>query len=183
MDLISTSIEGCFVIQPKIHNDKRGYFVKTFHKNIFFDLGLENSFSEDYYSVSKKGVLRGLHFQRAPYEQSKLIKVSLGKIQDVIVDLRQDSNTYGKWESYDLSSNNNRILFVPKGFAHGFLVLSKYAIFSYKVDNYYAPKHDRGIAFDDPKLGINWQLPLADLRLSDKDKKLPNLLDATDLFE
>ena len=155
--------------------DNRGYFKETFNKEIQELIGSNINFIQDNESCSKYGVLRGLHYQKAPKQQSKLVRVSSGKIQDVIVDTRKGSATYAKWESFDLSAENNNMLFVPKGFAHGFLVLSEEAIINYKVDNFFEPKLDAGIIYDDKQLDIKWNLSLKDIIISDKDKNLPSL--------
>ena len=155
--------------------DNRGFFKETFNTEIQEFIGRNISFIQDNESHSKYGVLRGLHFQQKPREQSKLIRVSSGKIQDVIVDIRKHSDTYGKWESFSLSAECNNILFVPKGFAHGFLVLSKEAIINYKVDNFFEPKLDSGILYSDKQLDIKWSIPSKDMIISDKDKGLPSL--------
>ena len=155
------------------HNDKRGYFKEVYNNDIEKLVCPGIQFIQDNESFSEHGVLRGLHFQKAPKEQSKLVRVSLGEIQDVVVDIRKDSETYGHWESFKLSSKNNSVLFVPKGFAHGFLVLSKMAIVNYKVDNFYEPSLDSGINYNDSNLAINWSLPNDQIILSDKDKNLP----------
>ena len=155
--------------------DNRGYFKETFNTEIQEFIGNDINFIQDNESDSKYGVLRGLHFQQKPREQSKLVRVSQGKIQDVIVDIRKESETYAKWESFDLSAENNNMLFVPRGFAHGFLVLSEKAIINYKVDNFFEPKLDAGIIYDDKQLDIKWNLSLKDIIISDKDKNLPSL--------
>ena len=155
--------------------DYRGYFKETFNKEIQEFIGCNINFIQDNESYSKYGVLRGLHYQKEPKQQSKLVRVSTGKIQDVIVDTRKGSATYAKWESFDLSAENNNMLFVPKGFAHGFLVLSEEAIINYKVDNFFEPKLDAGIIYDDKQLDIKWNLSLKDIIISDKDKNLPSL--------
>ena len=155
--------------------DYRGYFKETFNKEIQEFIGCNINFIQDNESCSKYGVLRGLHYQKEPKQQSKLVRVSTGKIQDVIVDTRKSSATYAKWESFDLSAENNNMLFVPKGFAHGFLVLSEEAIINYKVDNFFEPKLDAGIIYDDKQLDIKWNLSLKDIIISDKDKNLPSL--------
>ena len=155
--------------------DKRGYFKETFNKEIQEFIGCNIGFIQDNESASKFGVLRGLHFQHKPKEQSKLVRVSKGKIQDIIVDIRKDSATYAKWESFDLSAKNNNMLFVPKGFAHGFLVLSEKAIVNYKVDNFFDSKLDGGIIYNDKQLDIKWNLSSKDIIISDKDKSLPGL--------
>jgi len=155
--------------------DNRGYFKETFNGEIQEFIGNDINFIQDNESYSEYGVLRGLHYQKEPKQQSKLVRVSRGKIQDVIVDMRKDSATYAKWESFDLSSENNKILFVPKGFAHGFLVLSQKAIINYKVDNFFESKLDAGIVYNDKQLDIKWNLSSKDIIISDKDKNLPSL--------
>ena len=152
------------------HSDKRGYFKEVYNNEIekFIDLGVQ--FIQDNESFSEYGVLRGLHFQKGPKEQSKLVRVSLGEIQDVVVDIRKDSETYGHWESFNLSSKNNEILYVPKGFAHGFLVLSEYAIVNYKVDNFYSQENEISIPYNYPKLKLDWKLNDSEINISDKDK-------------
>lgn len=156
--------------------DNRGFFRETYNSNIQKIIGSKINFIQDNESYSQFAVLRGLHFQKYPKEQSKLIRVSYGKIQDVVVDIRKSSKTYGYWESFYLSSENNKMLFVPQGFAHGFLVLSECAIVNYKVDNFYNPSLDCGINYNDPNLQINWNLPHDQIKVSEKDKKLPNLI-------
>ena len=155
--------------------DNRGYFKETFNKEIQEFIGCKISFIQDNESASKFGVLRGLHFQQKPREQSKLVRVSKGKIQDIIVDIRKDSTTYAKWESFYLSSQDNNMLFVPKGFAHGFLVLSDEAVVNYKVDNFFDSKLDSGVIYNDKQIDIKWDLSSKDMILSDKDKDLPCL--------
>ena len=155
--------------------DDRGSFKETFNQEIEKFIGTNIHFIQDNESFSKYGVLRGLHYQNNPKEQSKLVRVSSGKIQDVVVDIRKGSATYANWESFDLSDENNGVLFVPKGFAHGFLVLSKSAIVNYKVDNFYQPSLDSGINYNDSNLAIDWNLPNDQIILSDKDKNLPPL--------
>jgi len=178
------SIPDVVLIEPNVHGDNRGYFIETFRQELFEGaVGYQVNFIQDNESKSTKGVLRGLHYQLPPYTQAKLVRVIEGSVLDVAVDIRKSSSTFGQHVSVELTSENKRQLFVPHGFAHGFLVLSDSAIFSYKVDNYYSPEHDRGIAFDDNDLDIDWQLPLELLQLSNKDKTHPNLSDAFDLFE
>jgi len=178
------SIPEVVLIEPAIHSDNRGYFVETFRQDVFEEeLGFQVSFIQDNESKSTKGVLRGLHYQLPPYTQAKLARVIKGSVLDVAVDIRKSSPTFGQHVSVELTEENKHQLFVPHGFAHGFVVLSDSATFAYKVDNYYAPEHDRGIAFDDVKLGIDWRLALEKLQLSDKDKVHPNLCNAIDLFE
>ena len=184
MKFTPQSIPDVVLIEPNVHGDNRGYFIETFRQELFEGaVGYQVNFIQDNESKSTKGVLRGLHYQLPPYTQAKLVRVIEGSVLDVAVDIRKSSSTFGQHVSVELTSENKRQLFVPHGFAHGFLVLSDSAIFSYKVDNYYSPEHDRGIAFDDNDLDIDWQLPLELLQLSNKDKTHPNLSDAFDLFE
>lgn len=178
MDFVKQSIPEVVLIQPKVHGDERGYFVETFRQDKFEQaLGYTVDFCQDNESKSSKGVLRGLHFQLPPFAQSKLVRVVEGEVLDVAVDIRAGSPTYGQHASAILSSENKHQLFIPRGFAHGFVVLSETAVFSYKVDNYYSPECDRGLAFDDPVLSIDWQLPSALLKLSAKDQNQPKLQD------
>ena len=172
MEIIRTFIEGLVVIQPKVFEDERGYFMESYKESFIMENFPDIKFIQDNESKSTYGVLRGLHFQKPPFEQTKLVRVIDGEVLDVAVDLRKDSATYGKWESIILSGNNKKQFFIPKGFAHGFVVLSKEAIFSYKVDNIYAPEYDSGIYFGDEFLNINWIVDSADLIVSVKDKKL-----------
>ena len=184
MKFITQSIPEVILIDPTIHGDDRGYFVETFRQDLFDKaVGYKVNFVQDNESQSTKGVLRGLHYQLPPYAQAKLVRVIEGSVLDVAVDIRKSSPTFGKHVAVELTSNNKHQLFVPYGFAHGFVVLSDSATFTYKVDNYYAPEHDRGIVFDDKDLAIDWQLSLDILQLSDKDKNQPTLADAKDLFE
>lgn len=176
MQFIPQSIPEVILIEPKVHGDSRGYFVETFQQQAFEQaVGYKVDFCQDNESKSSKGVLRGLHFQLAPFSQSKLVRVIDGEVLDVAVDIRLDSPTFGQHVAVRLSGENKRQLFIPRGFAHGFVVLSDTAIFAYKVDNYYSPECDGGIAFDDPALGIDWLLPQNELQLSAKDQKQPLL--------
>lgn len=176
MQFIPQSIPEIILIEPKVHGDSRGYFVETFQQHAFEKaVGYTVNFCQDNESKSSKGVLRGLHFQRAPFAQSKLVRVIEGEVLDVAVDIRRGSPTFGQHVAVRLSGENKRQLFIPRGFAHGFVVLSDTAIFAYKVDNYYSPECDGGIAFDDPALGIDWLLPHNELQLSAKDQKQPLL--------
>ena len=178
------SIADVILIEPTVHGDDRGYFVETFRQDLFEEaLGYQVNFVQDNESKSTKGVLRGLHYQLPPYAQAKLVRVIEGSVLDVAVDIRKSSSTFGKHVAVELTAANKRQLFVPHGFAHGFVVLSDSATFAYKVDNYYAPEYDRGIFFDDAKFGIDWQLPIEVLQLSDRDKTHPMLSTALDLFE
>ena len=173
-NIIPTKFKDIKLFELTSYNDDRGFFREIFNKEIKSLIGDKINFIQDNESHSKRGVLRGLHFQYPPSEQSKLIRVSQGEIQDVVVDIRSESETYGQWESFTLSSSNNRSLFVPRGFAHGFLVLSQEAVVNYKVDNYYDSNLDSGIAYNDVTLNIKWKLSHEDIIVSDKDKKLPS---------
>jgi len=184
MKFIPQAIADVLVLEPVVHGDDRGYFVETFRQDLFeAAVGHRVDFVQDNESKSSKGVLRGLHFQLAPHAQSKLVRVIEGSVLDVAVDLRQGSETFGEYVAVELSAANKKQMFVPRGFAHGFVVLSETAIFAYKVDNYYSPECDRGLAFDDPALAIDWRLPTASLQLSDKDTKQPLLNDLTTCFD
>jgi len=164
------SIPEVILIEPKVHGDSRGYFVETFRQDSFEAvLGYHVNFIQDNESKSSKGVLRGLHFQTPPYAQSKLVRVIEGEVLDIAVDIRQDSPTFGQHVAVKLSGTNKHQLFIPRGFAHGFLVLSDTATFAYKVDNYYAPDCDSGLAYNDPDLAIDWLLAAEQLQLSAKD--------------
>ncbi|MBT7558298.1 dTDP-4-dehydrorhamnose 3,5-epimerase [Candidatus Woesearchaeota archaeon] len=176
-------ISDVMLIEPTVYGDDRGYFIETFRQDLFEDaIGYKVNFIQDNESKSTKGVLRGLHYQLPPYTQAKLVRVIKGSVLDVAVDIRRSSPTFGQYVAVELTEENKYQLFVPHGFAHGFVVLSNSATFTYKVDNYYAPKHDRGIAFNDKDLAIDWQLPSEVLQLSDKDKTHPSLVNAKDLF-
>lgn len=176
MQFKRTNIHDIIIIEPKIHGDSRGYFVETFRQDRLEEfLGYKINFCQDNESKSSKGVLRGLHYQLPPFAQTKLVRVIQGKVIDVAVDIRQNSPTFGKYVAVELSSENKRQLLVSRGFAHGFVVLSEEAIFAYKVDNYYSLECDRGIAFDDKDLNINWQIEHSQLQLSPKDRNQPKL--------
>ena len=184
MQFISQTIPDVFVIEPKVHGDHRGYFVETFRQDKFEDaLGYKVNFVQDNESKSSKGVLRGLHFQLAPHAQSKLVRVIDGSVLDVAVDIRTGSPTFGHYVSAELSGENKKQMFIPRGFAHGFVVLTETATFAYKVDNYYSPECDRGLAFDDEQLNIDWLLPTDKLLLSEKDIKQPTLANLEDSFD
>jgi len=179
MKISKTKLEGVFVIEPKVFGDDRGYFSETFRQDIFEDaIGHKVNFLQDNESKSSYGVLRGLHYQLPPFSQSKLVRVIEGSVLDVAVDIRKGSPTYGEYLAVELSAENKKQLFVPRGFAHGFLVISPSAIFSYKVDNYYAPEYDRGILYNDSIIGINWGIDIDKLLLSQKDKNQPIFVDA-----
>ena len=173
MNLLKTSMADLCVIEPKVFGDSRGYFFESYSEKKFRDLGLNYVFVQDNESFSSYGTLRGLHFQKGSYAQAKLVRVVSGEVLDVVVDLRPGSSTFGKSESFLLSGENKRMLMVPRGFAHGFVVLSSQAIFQYKCDNLYAPEHESGIRFDDPTLNIDWKVPHEKALLSEKDRKLP----------
>ena len=175
MEIIKTPLEGLVVIQPKVFEDERGYFMESYKESFIKDNFPLLNFVQDNESKSSYGVLRGLHFQNPPYEQTKLIRVVEGEIQDVVVDLRKDSTSYGKHFSIILNSEEKKQLLVPKGFAHGFLTLSKKATIQYKVDNYYNPDYEKGIAWNDPDLNINWMINDSEIILSEKDMNLPQL--------
>ena len=182
MKFIETKIPEVIIIEPKVFGDERGYFMETFRQDLFENNIRKINFIQDNESKSKRGVLRGLHYQLPPFAQSKLVRVIKGKVLDVAVDIRKNSPTFKKYVAVELSEDNKRQLFIPRGFAHGFLVLSEEAIFSYKVDNYYSPEHDRSIRFDDLEIGINWNFPEEELIISEKDKNAPFLKDA-EIFE
>ncbi|WP_373000140.1 dTDP-4-dehydrorhamnose 3,5-epimerase [Sulfurimonas sp.] len=184
MRFIRTEIPDVVICEPIVHGDARGYFVETFRQDRLEEfLGFKIDFCQDNESKSSRGVLRGLHYQLAPSAQTKLVRVIQGKVLDVAVDIRKESPTFGKHVAVELTGENKRQLLVPRGFAHGFIVLEDDTIFAYKVDNYYSPENDRGIAFDDSDLGINWQVDSSSLNLSAKDKIQPRLEETNDLFE
>jgi dTDP-4-dehydrorhamnose 3,5-epimerase len=181
---IPQSIPDVLVIEPKVHCDLRGYFVETFRQDKFEQaLGYKVNFIQDNESKSSKGVLRGLHFQLAPHAQSKLVRVIEGAVLDVAVDIRIGSPSFGQHVKVVLSGENKKQIFIPRGFAHGFVVLTDTATFAYKVDNYYSPECDRGLTFDDAELNIDWQLPKEQLQLSDKDTKQAKLAELLDCFD
>lgn len=183
MDFIKTDIEDVVLIKPQIHEDKRGYFVETFREDKLFDfLGYKINFCQDNESQSSRGVLRGLHYQLPPYAQTKLVRVIRGSVMDFAVDIRKNSPTFGKYISAKLTQHNKHQLLVPRGFAHAFLVLEDESVFAYKVDSYYSPKHDRGIAYDDKSIGIQYGINKNELILSEKDKNQPLLKDVN-VFE
>ena len=173
MTIIPTPIPEVKIIEPKIFGDERGYFFESFSDKWFRENVCDTTFVQDNQSFSSYGVLRGLHFQKPPYAQSKLVRVIEGEVLDVAVDIRRDSPTYGKYVSAKLSGQNHLQLFIPQGFAHGFVVLSEKALFQYKCDNFYAPQSEGGIAWNDPDIGIDWILSPEDIILSEKDKVHP----------
>jgi dTDP-4-dehydrorhamnose 3,5-epimerase len=184
MNFIKTEISDVVIIEPTVHGDHRGYFVETFRADKLEEfLGYKINFCQDNESKSSKGVLRGLHYQLPPHAQTKLVRVIQGRVLDVAVDIRKNSPTFGKHVAVELSADNKRQLLVPRGFAHGFVVLEDNTVFAYKVDNYYSSECDRGIAFDDTNLNIDWILNHDELNLSAKDTKQPRLNETNDLFE
>ena len=182
MKFIKTAIPYLTIIEPKVFGDHRGYFFESFNFNEFKENIGEVHFVQDNESKSSKGVLRGLHFQKPPYAQAKLVRCIKGRVLDVAVDIRKDSPTYGNYEVVELSEENKRQLFVPRGFAHGFIVLSEEAIFAYKVDNWYAPEYESGILWNDDSLQIDWKITVDEIQLSDKDKVLPLFKDLESPF-
>ena len=179
MNVIETKLKGCFIIKPKIFRDERGYFFESFNQELFNKLTNANTtFVQDNESYSTKGVLRGLHFQTGEHAQAKLVRVVKGKVLDVSVDIRKKSETFGKHITVELSEENKKQLFVPRGFAHGFIVLSNEAIFSYKCDNYYNKDAESGIIYNDQSLNINWQLSHSEIVVSDKDRLLSEFKNA-----
>lgn len=183
MELIKTSIPDLLIIKPKVFEDERGFFFEGYNKKRFEKAGLDYNFVQDNYSKSQQGVLRGLHYQLAPFAQAKLVRVLKGRVLDVAVDIRKGSHTFGQWEALELSAENKLNLLIPRGFAHGFVVLSKDAEFFYKCDNYYSKEHEAGFRFDDPELNINWGSQTKSFILSAKDKILPAFKDAEMNFE
>ena len=178
MKIIETPIQGLLILEPKVFADERGYFFESYNETRFANVGLITNFVQDNESKSHRGVIRGLHYQLAPFAQTKLIRVVRGTVFDVAVDLRGGSPTFGQWFGVIVSASNKKQFYIPKGFAHGFSVLSEYAIFSYKCDEFYNPQAERGIRFDDPALNIDWKLPAELEVISDKDKVHPVLSEA-----
>lgn len=176
MEILKTEIEGLLILKPKVFTDSRGYFYESYSKRVFDEaVGREVDFVQDNQSKSSYGVVRGLHFQKPPFAQSKLVRCIKGRVLDVAVDLRKDSPTFGKHFAVELTEDNNLQFFIPRGFAHGFSVLSEEAVFQYKCDNYYAPQADGGISLNDESLGIDWRIAPEDRILSDKDLHHPLL--------
>lgn len=171
MRVINTDIDAVKIVEPRVFGDVRGYFFESWNRKAFAEAGVDADFVQDNESFSTYGVLRGLHYQAAPYTQAKLVRVIQGKVLDVVVDIRKGSPTFGACVTVELSGENKRQLFVPRGMAHGFVVLSPSATFAYKCDNVYAPAYERCIRFDDPTLGIKWPVPPEDCLLSAKDLK------------
>ncbi len=179
MPIIDTHIPGLFVFEPKVFEDERGYFYESYNANVFAEKNIDVHFVQDNQSRSSYGVLRGLHFQHPPMSQAKLVRVISGEVLDVAVDLRIGSPTYKQHYSVVLSAENRKQLYIPRGFAHGFVVLSPTAEFFYKCDNFYSREHDGGIAYNDPALKIDWKLPHDVLIVSEKDRNLPTLEEVT----
>lgn len=179
MEVIKTAIDGVLIIEPKVFGDHRGYFFESFNEREFAaKSGVDVHFVQDNESKSCYGVVRGLHFQKGEHAQAKLVRVISGKVLDVAVDIRPGSPTFGKHVAAELTADNHRQFFIPKGFAHGFVVLSPEAVFQYKCDEFYCPEAEGAIAWDDPDVAIDWQIPASDVILSDKDRKHPQLKDA-----
>ena len=183
MDIIKTAIDGVVIIEPRLFKDERGYFFESFSQKEFEEKVCKTVFVQDNESKSSYGVLRGLHFQKPPFAQSKLVRVVRGAVLDVAVDIRKGSPTFGKHVAVESTAENHRQFFIPRGFAHGFSVLSQEVVFQYKCDNYYAPQSEGALAWDDPDLGIDWRIPAAEIVLSKKDKAHPRLKDADGVFD
>lgn len=183
MDFIATKLEGCFIIEPKIINDERGYFMESFNENTFRQgTNQQVHFVQDNQSFSSKGVLRGFHYQTGAHAQAKLVRVLQGEVLDVAVDIRPDSPTFGQYEAVMLSGENQKQFFVPRGFAHGFLVLSETATFFYKCDNFYNKESEGGISYNDETINVNWNFPSKELIISGKDKVQPALQNAKKIW-
>ncbi|MBQ0080697.1 MAG: dTDP-4-dehydrorhamnose 3,5-epimerase [Alistipes sp.] len=183
MNILKTDIDGVLIIEPRIFSDSRGYFFESFNEREFREkTGYDIKFCQDNESMSSYGVLRGLHFQYPPYTQAKLVRVVKGGVMDVAVDLRRGSRTFGKHVSVELTSENHRQFFIPKGFAHGFVVLTPEVVFQYKCDEFYHPEAEGAILWSDDALGIDWRIPLNDVILSEKDRKHPTLSELGDNF-
>ena len=183
MEVIKTEIEGVVIIEPRIFKDARGYFFESFSQREFDEKVRHIDFCQDNESMSSYGVMRGLHFQKPPFAQSKLVRVVKGSVLDVAVDIRKGSPTFGKHVSVELTEDNHRQFFIPRGFAHGFSVLSEEVVFQYKCDNFYAPQCEGAIAWNDPDLGIDWKIPMEEVILSEKDSCHSALKDAAWLFD
>ena len=183
MKVTKTDIEGVVIIEPRIFDDARGYFFEAFSEREFAEQVCDCHFVQDNEAKSSFGVIRGLHYQQPPHAQSKLVRVISGRILDVAVDIRKNSPTFGRYVAVELSAENHRQIFIPKGFAHGYSVLSEEAIVAYKCDNYYAPESEGAIALNDADLAIDWQIPTEKVILSEKDKHHPTLAECETLFE
>ena len=183
MEVVKTEIEGVVIIEPRIFKDERGYFYESFSQREFEEKVCRTTFVQDNQSKSSYGVLRGLHFQKPPYCQSKLVRCIKGAVLDVAVDIRKGSPTFGKYVAVELTEDNHRQFFVPRGFAHGFAVLSKEAVFQYKCDNFYCKESEGSVAWNDPQLAIDWRIPADKVLLSDKDRLSKNIANADYLFD
>lgn len=183
MNIIETDIKGVVILEPRIFKDERGYFFESFSQKEFEEKVCKTVFVQDNESKSCYGVLRGLHFQKPPFAQSKLVRVIKGSVLDVAVDIRKGSLTFGKHVAVELTAENKRQFFVPRGFAHGFVVLSEEVVFQYKCDNFYSPQCEGALVWNDTALGIDWKIPENEIILSEKDKYHPNLVDAEWLFD
>lgn len=183
INVIKTDIEGVVIIEPRVFGDERGYFMETWSQRDFDEQVMPIKFVQDNESKSRYGVLRGLHFQKGKYSQSKLVRVISGRVLDVAVDIRKGSPTFGKHVAVELTGENHLQFFIPRGFAHGFVVLSEEAVFQYKCDNLYAPHSEGAIMWNDPALGIDWQVPAGDILLSEKDQHHPLLADCPEIFD
>ena len=183
MNVIETSIGGVVIIEPRLFKDTRGYFFESFNQKEFQEKVCHTVFVQDNESKSSYGVIRGLHFQRPPFVQSKLVRVVKGAVLDVAVDIRKGSLTFGQYVAVELTDENHRQFFIPRGFAHGFSVLSEEVVFQYKCDNFYVPQSEGAIAWDDPELGIDWRIPMDKVLLSEKDKRHQRLMDVEWLFD
>lgn len=182
MEILTTPIQDLLIIQPRVFTDARGFFCETYNEERYAAAGINTHFVQDNQSKSSYGVVRGLHFQHNPHCQAKLVSVTVGTVWDVAVDLRKNSPTFGQWFGVELSAENHRQFFIPRGFAHGFSVLSETAVFSYKCDNLYHPESEGGILFNDPALNIDWRIPTEKAIISDKDTKHPLLKNAVLAF-
>lgn len=182
MEITKTAIDGVLIIEPRAFADDRGFFMETYNKERYLQSGVDGEFVQDNVSVSKKGTLRGLHYQAPPFAQGKLVQVLRGSVMDVAVDIRFGSPTFGNYVSVELSAENKKQFWIPAGFAHGFVALEDDTIFSYKCTNIYAPEHDRGVLWNDTHINIEWPFPEAELLISDKDKKQPSLKDIEQEF-
>ena len=183
MEVIKTLIEGVVIIEPRLFKDDRGYFFEAFSQREFEEKVCKTTFVQDNESKSSYGVIRGLHFQKPPFAQSKLVRVVKGAVLDVAVDIRKESPTFGRHVAVELTEENHRQFFIPRGFAHGFSVLSEEVVFQYKCDNFYAPKCEGAIAWDDSELGIDWRIPMDKAILSEKDRKHPILKELNFTFD
>ena len=182
MEIIKTPIKDLVVIKPRVFSDARGFFFETYNEERYREAGITQQFVQDNISKSSYGVVRGLHFQKPPYSQAKLVQVIEGAVLDVAVDLRSDSATYGQWHAVELTAENHLQFFIPRGFAHGFAVLSETAIFTYKCDNLYHPESEGGIIYNDPTLNIDWGIPADKALISEKDTKHPLFKDLEKIF-